>query len=111
MRGFLLAMLVVFSGLASTPATGKADEGNFLVFPITTDLQKTAFAYRPGTKAFVLVNGKGLVPDGDAVRWKALDFDALGKALDPFKDGKDASVIFQVFHDGSNQSDGPRLLG
>src|SRR5262249_50612635 len=109
MRSFLLATLLASAGLASAPATGTADESNLLVLPIITELQRSAFGSRPSARAYVLVNGKALV-DGDAVRWKALDFDALRKALTPLKQGKDAAVIFRIFYDGSNQSEAPRLL-
>ena len=110
MRRFLLGALLAFAGFASTPATGTADESNFLVLPITTELQRSAFGNRPAARAYVLVNGKALL-GGDAVRWKALDFDALRKALAPLQDGKDGAVIFRIFHDGSSPSDEvPRLL-
>jgi len=111
MRRFLLCLFLACSGLAATPAPGKADERNFLVLPIATDLQRSAFGSRPGARAYVLVNGKALVQDGDTVQWKALDFDAMRKDLTPLQKGKDPVVIFRVFHDGSNQADASRLLG
>jgi hypothetical protein len=102
-------MLLASAGLVAAPSPARADESNFLVLPITTDLQRSTMGYRPGARAYVLINGKGLIEDSDTVRWKALDFAALRKALQPLKEGKDAVVIFHIFHDAS-ESDATRLL-
>ncbi len=110
MRSFLLATLLAITGLAFAPLASTADESNFLVLPITTELQRSALGNRPAAKAYVLVNGNGLI-NSNTVLWKALDFNALRKALTPFKEGKDAAVIFRISHDGSNSSDATQLLG
>jgi hypothetical protein len=110
MRHFLPLILFAFPGLAAARSPARADESNFVVLPITTELQRSAMGYRPGARAYVLINGKGLVEDSDTVRWKALDFDALRRALQPLKAGRDAVVIFHIFHDAINESDAPRLL-
>jgi len=110
MRGVLSAMLLASFGLAATPRAGKADENNFLVHPVTTDLQRSAWGGDPSVRAYVLVNGKGLLEDPETVRWKALDFDSLAKALAPLRQGKDPVVIFHVFHEGGEKSAGHRLL-
>jgi hypothetical protein len=109
MRHWLLAILFSLPALAAVPSAATADESNFLVLPVTTDLQRSAWGGDANVCAYVLVNGQGLLQDNDTVRWKALDFDALRNALAPLRKGKDSAVIFHVFREGE-QSDAGRLL-
>ncbi len=64
----------------------------------------------PRACAYVLVNGTALLQGNDTIRWQALDFDALAKALMPLRRDKDAVVVFVVIHDALKNPDAGRLL-
>ncbi len=82
---------------------------NVIVLPVKTDLQRTVFGIDKNTKACVLVNSDGLRRDDDALHWSSLDFEALAKALAPYKEspskaspskmGNEPAVVFHVYHE------------
>jgi hypothetical protein len=110
MRGSLWAIILSVASTAFLPAPASADESNFLVLPVTTDLQRSAWNGHPRACAYVLVNGTALLQGDATIRWQALDFDALAKALMPLRRDKDAVVIFVVIHDALRQPDAGRLI-
>ncbi len=110
MRNSLWAIILFVAASAVLPAPAGADESNFLVLPVTTDLQRSAWHGDPRARAYVLVNGTALLQGEDTIRWQALDFDALAKSLAPLRKDKDTVVIFQVIHDALKQPDAGRLI-
>jgi hypothetical protein len=93
---------------------------NYLVFPITTPLQRHllgAFAGAWATRhphAYLVVDGGSAVgPDG-SVNAKALDFNALGKALKRFENApsqQGPDIIVNVTVPGNASEQGAQLLG
>ncbi len=67
---------------------------NYLVFPVTTDLQR--FRLGAATKALVLVDGASVVRADGTLDGKALDFRKLGEALKGF-DRKGHVVLTACF--------------
>ena len=111
MRSSLWAIILSLAGSAFLPAPASAaDESNFLVLPVTTDLQRSAWNGDPRARAYVLVNGTAILQGDATIRWQALDFDALAKALTPLRKDKDTVVIFQVIHDALKQPDAGRVI-
>src|SRR5205814_471973 len=71
------------------------------VFPVKTDLQRTAMGMDKNTRACVLVNSDGVRREDNALHWTSLDFDGLRKSLMPHKEGKEAGVVFYIYHQPS----------
>src|SRR5690349_9803569 len=110
MRGTLLAIILSFIGVISGASPAWAGEGNFLVLPVNTDLQRAALGGDNRLCVCVLVNGKALLQADEAIRWKALDFDTLTNALVPLRKNKKSTVIFHVIHDAATESNS-RVIG
>ncbi len=90
------AALVVALGLLRQ--AGNADEpsgGNYLVFPITTDLQHTLLGAGEEAKACVLINGSSIVKNS-MIDASALDLQALAKELAPYADRDKGIVFFNI---------------
>ena len=99
MRKILLTLSVVTATLfyhvllASEPK-----DGNYLVFPVKTDLQRLLLSWRGDTKdskAVVLVNGSAIVK-GSTIDSSALDLAALRKELSPYSDRENGTVHFDI---------------
>jgi len=96
-------ILLALSAWSGSSAATTAAGGNHLVFPITTELQRKLV--QPWTsgdakhaKAYVLINGTGVVADNGKVDDNALDLDALRKALAPYAEPKDGVVVLNMVY-------------
>ncbi len=76
----------------------QAVEQNFLVFSVTTDLQRVLAGYVPRKgetlKAFVALNGTSLQHEEGQFVPNALNVDAIRRSLAPFKDAEHGVVEF-----------------
>lgn len=77
-----------------------ADCGNHLVFPVSTDLQRTLLG-RPGeslrdAKAYVLINGTAVMSGDGMIDAKALDLAAIREQLATLVDREKGVVCFNV---------------
>ena len=98
-----LLLLATITAYAGSPSVTSVSDGSHLVFPITTELQRKLV--QPGTgsdpkhaKAYVLINGTGVVANNGKVDDNALDLDALRKALAPYAEPKDGVVVVSLVY-------------
>src|SRR5205085_11548612 len=88
--------------------------GNFVVFPVTTELQRSQLGGDPRTKAYVLIDGTSVVQSNGMIDGTALDFAKLRAALKGY--GGKGRVHFSVdygntmFRDGVNRADVTNIL-
>lgn len=79
-------------------------ETNFVVLPITTELQKYLMSMRPhekepNAKVFVAVDGEAIVDDKGMIDGTALNLSHLRKDLQPYSENQNGIVYFSVnFH-------------
>jgi len=77
-----------------------ADKRNFAVYPIKTTLQRKQMGWstedQANARAYVAINGMAVVDDAGVIDEKALDLDALRKALAPYADHQNGVVFINV---------------
>ena len=89
--------------LPSNDIGEQALEQNYLVFPVTTDLQRAIAGFVPrngeNLKAFVALNGALLLDEAGQFVPNALNADAIRRALEPLKDAEHGVVqLTPYFH-------------
>src|SRR5262245_20918261 len=97
-RPLFLAIGLGYLGAILGAGAAKAEDRSFLVFPVKTELQRTAMGMDKNTRACVLVSSDALRREDNALHWTSFDFDALRASLSPHKEGKEAGVTFYIYH-------------
>jgi len=110
MRTPAFVVVLIWASIAAGQSPSKTGRGNYLVFPVRTELQRLVL-FDKHTKYYVLVNGSAAIAVDQAIDPKAIDFSRLEKDLmrEPFlKD--DTSVRISVAYDRSPPEEGRKLL-
>ena len=102
-----LLFTVLVAGAAIQTATS-AWGGDYLVFPITTELQRTLVEPSVNdaqhAKAYLLINAIGVVANNGTIDSKMLELDAMRTSLRHFAEPKEGIVVINVVHQ-LNRSD------
>jgi hypothetical protein len=103
---FTAALVGLVGSLSFLSARATGEEGNFVVLPVTTDLQRSAMGMDKASTACVVINDAALRRDDNLIRGTTLDFDALHKALLPLrKKSKEATVTFHLVCESFDKTD------
>lgn len=100
---------------ATSPVPTKETTPNFLMLPITTDLQRHLVVFGPGKeaangKAFVLLNGMSVIAPDGKLDEASLRLNELRKGLEPYRDPDAGIVYFMVYYDSSQPAEGSKEL-